>query len=72
MVKQVEHDRAKVEAYNHAAFEEGSDFLAFRTALPVGSIAPDITATLLDTGEPVQLSSFWRERDLVIEFGSLT
>ncbi|MCI0779709.1 MAG: hypothetical protein J4N89_00110 [Chloroflexi bacterium] len=62
-----------VEHYNYAGFQGGeSDFMAFRTKLPVGSAAPDIAATLLDTGQPVQLSDYWRNGDLVVEFGSLT
>ncbi len=61
-----------VEVYNYASFEGGEDFLAFRTCLPVGSAARDFTAILLDTGQPVQLSQYWRERDVLIEFGSLT
>ena len=62
-----------VELYNYAAFAGGgSDFLGFRTKLPVGSSAPDFTATSLETGALVQLSEYWKEGDLVVEFGSLT
>jgi len=62
----------QIEAYNYATFEGTDDFLAFRRALPVGSPAPDVTATVADTGEPVRLSDYWRDRDLLVEFGSLT
>ena len=62
-----------VELYNYAGFQGGeSDFMAFRTKLPVGSAAPDIAVTLLETGQPVRLSDYWRNGDLVAEFGSLT
>ena len=62
-----------IEQYNYAAFAGGgSDFLGFRTKLPVGSAAPDFTATSLETGALVSLSEYWKESDLVVEFGSLT
>ena len=59
-------------AYNYAEFIGDDDFLAFRTALPVGSDAPDVTVTVTATGEAARLSDYWRNTDLVIEFGSLT
>jgi len=59
-------------AYNYAEFIGDDDFLAFRTALPVGSAAPDVAITVAATGEPGRLSDYWRAADLVIEFGSLT
>jgi hypothetical protein len=59
-------------AYNYAEFIGDDDFLAFRTALPVGSVAPDVAVTVAATGEPGRLSDYWRDADLVIEFGSLT
>jgi hypothetical protein len=58
--------------YNYAEFIGDDDFLAFRAALPVGSTAPDVAVTLAATGEPGRLSDYWRDADLVIEFGSLT
>ena len=58
--------------YNYTIFEAKEDFVGFRTILQVGSPAPDFTATLLDTGQPVHLSDYWQERDVLIEFGSLT
>ena len=64
--------RDDIAAYNYATFEGTDDFLAFRRALPVGSAAPDVAATVADTGEPVRLSDYWRDRDLLVEFGSLT
>lgn len=63
---------AEVEAYNYANFEGGENFLAFRTALQVGSAAPDFEAILLDSGERVRLSDYWAHREVLIEFGSLT
>ena len=65
-------DQREVEAYNYAQFVGSDDFVSFRSVLPVGSGAPDFTATLLDTGHPVHLSDYWNERDVLIEFGSLT
>ncbi len=65
-------DRQGIEAYNYAAFEGTDDFLAFRTTLPVGSPAPDFAVTLADDGAAARLCDFWRDGDLVVEFGSLT
>ena len=62
-----------VELYNYAEFLGGdSDFLGFRSKLPVGSAAPDFAPVALDTESPVMLSDYWRDGDVVIEFGSLT
>ena len=62
-----------VALYNYEAFMGGeSDFMAFRSKLPIGSQAPDFTAVALDSGEKVQLHDYWKDGDLVIEFGSLT
>jgi len=58
--------------YNYTVFEGKEDFVRFRIILQVGSPAPDFTTTSLDTGQPVQLSDYWQERDVLIEFGSLT
>jgi hypothetical protein len=58
--------------YNYETFVGDDDFLAFRTALPVGSTAPDVQLIDAVTEERVQLSDYWRGHDLVIEFGSLT
>ncbi len=63
--------QAAIERYSYATFEGTDDVLAL-TALPVGSAAPDVTLTVADSGEPARLGDFWRDRDLVIEFGSLT
>ncbi len=64
-------EQAENEAYNYSDFV-GSDFLPFRTHLPVGSPSPDFQATLLETERPVRLSDFWKRSDVLIEFGSLT
>jgi hypothetical protein len=65
-----------VETYNYANFgpvSSASDFAKFREHMKVGDKAPDFPATLLDTGETVQLSSYWEDdQDLLVEFGSLT
>lgn len=65
-------DRHEIEAYNYSIFEGKEDFISFRTLLQIGSQAPDFSVTLPETGEQVKLSDYWRERDLVIEFGSYT
>lgn len=59
-------------SYNYATFVGSDNFLAFRSVLPVGSTAPDFAVTLLETGEPASISDYWRDRDVLIEFGSLT
>ena len=64
-------EQTEVERYNYTEFV-GSDFLPFRTHLPVGSSAPDFEAILLDTGQVVRLSDYWKKGDLLVEFGSLT
>jgi hypothetical protein len=61
-----------IRAYNYAEFIGDDDFLTFRTALPVGSAAPDVAVTVAASGEPAHLSDYWRNTDLVIKFGSLT
>ena len=58
--------------YNYTVFEGQGGFDSFPAGAHVGSLAPDFTAILLDTGQPVRLSDYWRERDVVIEFGSFT
>ena len=59
-------------SYNYTVFEGQGDFDSFPSGAHVGSLAPDFTAILLDTGQPVRLSDYWRDRDVVIEFGSFT
>ncbi len=68
-----------VEAYNYASFDHyvatGADereFDAWPNLLHVGEHAADIVATSLDTGEQVALSSIWKRRSVVVEFGSFT
>ena len=67
-----EQDAIDARTYNYTEFIGDDDFLGFRTALPVGSAAPDVAVTVAATGERGCLSDYWREADLVIEFGSLT
>jgi hypothetical protein len=64
--------------YNYERFddyvERGADereFGAFPTMLHAGERAPDGELTVLD-GERVRLSDLWRERGIVLEFGSFT
>ena len=45
---------------------------ARRGQLAVGATAPDFTVQSLETKAPVQLASLWRERPVVLVFGSYT
>ncbi len=65
-------DLTEIEDYNYSVFVGSEQYMAFRTVLPVGSSAPDFQAKLLETGQPVQLSEYWKKGDVLIEFGSLT
>jgi hypothetical protein len=67
-----EQDAIGARPYNYAEFIGDDDFLAFRTALPTGNAVPDVAITVAATGDPGRLSDYWREADVVIEFGSLT
>jgi hypothetical protein len=58
--------------YNYAVFEGQGDFESFPLGPRIGSLAPDFRAILLDTGQTVLLSDYWRERDVLVEFGSFT
>jgi len=64
--------RTQIEDYNYSVFVGSEEFMAFRTLLPVGSSAPDFEAKLLETGQPVQFSNYWKQSVVLIEFGSLT
>ena len=64
-------EHTEIGKYNYSDFSS-SDFLPFRTHLPVGSSAPDIQASLLETGQAIRLSDYWKKNDVVVEFGSLT
>jgi hypothetical protein len=64
--------QAEIERYNYSEFVGSEEFMAFRTLLPVGSVALDGEAQLLDSGQRVKLSDYWQRSDLLIEFGSLT
>ena len=65
-------------SYNYERFDEyvesGQDereFGAFPNMLHAGERAPDGELTVLD-GERASLSELWRERGIVLEFGSFT
>ena len=58
--------------YNYTVFEGQGDFERFQLGPRVGSVAPDFPAVLLETGQAVRLSDYWRERDVLVEFGSFT
>jgi hypothetical protein len=67
------------DGYNYARFDdyvahggEQVEFAAFPNLLHAGDPAPEISGILLDDGERVALSSIWRRRTVVVEFGSFT
>jgi hypothetical protein len=67
-----------VTTYNYERFDlyvesdqDEREFDAFPNMLHAGERAPDGELTLLD-GQRVRLSELWRERSLVLEFGSFT
>lgn len=66
------HDPLTTERYNYATFAGTDDFFAFRSALQVGSTAPDGPVYSLNDEAMVPLGQFWQGQDLLIEFGSLT
>jgi hypothetical protein len=66
-------------AYNYAHFDEyvasgaeEREFSAWPNLLHAGDAAPEIAGTLLDDGTELALSSVWRQRTVVVEFGSFT
>ena len=59
-------------SYHYTTFEGQGDFDSFPSGPHVGSPAPDFSAVLLETGQLVRLSDYWRERDVLVEFGSFT
>jgi len=65
-------EETEIEIYNYSEFVGSEEFMTFRTHLPVGSSAPDCEAKLLETGQPVKLSEYWKKSDVLIEFGSFT
>ncbi len=65
-------EEAEIEIYNYSEFVGSEEFMTFRTHLPVGSSAPDFKAPLLENGQTVRLSEYWKKSDVLIEFGSLT
>ncbi len=65
--------------YNYATFDgyvdgghEQREFAAWPDHLHAGELAPDILGTALDDGTEVALSSIWKRRTVVVEFGSFT
>jgi hypothetical protein len=67
-----------VTAYNYDRFDvyvesgvDDAEFGAFPNLLHAGEQAPDGELTVLD-GARVRLSDLWRDRRIVLEFGSFT
>ncbi len=67
-----DHPPQPDDTYNYSIFNGQGDFEDFPNMLRAGALAPDFAATLLGTGQTVHLSDYWRQRDLVVEFGSFT
>ena len=74
-----EADHDSIAAYNYPRFDEyvaaGSDMAdedAFRASPWAGQRAADFTLPRLGDGAQVSLSSLWRSKPLVMEFGSFT
>jgi hypothetical protein len=68
-----------VTGYNYETFDgylasgaEEREFTAWPDLLHAGEPAPEIAGTLLDDGEQIALSSVWKRRTVVVEFGSFT
>jgi hypothetical protein len=67
-----------VSGYNYETFDgyvasgtEQREFAAWPDLLHAGGSAPEIAGTLLD-GDQLALSSVWKRRTVVVEFGSFT
>jgi hypothetical protein len=67
-----------VSGYNYETFDgyvasgaEQREFAAWPDLLHAGDPAPDIAGTLLDDDQ-LTLSSVWKHRTVVVEFGSFT
>jgi len=58
----------QLETYNYSVFEAKEDFVGFRSILKAGIPAPDFSVKLLETGEQVQLSDYWRELERITTF----
>ena len=61
--------------YNYPRFPldlDESTFAAFRDTLKAGDRAPKGTLIDAATGEQIKLQQLWRDRPLMIEFGSIT
>jgi hypothetical protein len=67
-----------VSGYNYETFDgyvasgdEQREFAAWPDLLHAGAAAPEIAGTLLE-GDQTELSSVWKRRTVVVEFGSFT
>ena len=65
--------------YNSTTFDgyvesghEQREFAAWPDHIHAGELAPDIVGTALDDGDRLALSSAWKHRTVVVEFGSFT
>ncbi len=74
-----EADREGAVSYNYAHFDDyvaaggdTADESAFWRSPRAGELAEDFALHRLGDGAPVRLSSLWRSKPLVMEFGSFT
>lgn len=72
-------DATDLATYNYAHFDQHvlsgghrEDEAAFRASFRAGDQAADFALPRLDDGAPVRLSELWRDKPLVMEFGSFT
>ncbi len=74
-----ERSTAAVSGYNYETFDgyvasgdEQREFAAWPDLLHAGDAAPEIAGMLLDGDHQIALSSVWKRRTVVVEFGSFT
>ena len=61
--------------YNYSSFPadmDGHDFANFPSILSAGGAAPDGELTDAHSGERVLLSSYWKSKAVVVEWGSFS
>ncbi len=68
----MDHNEQAIAQYNYSEFVGSEEFLAFRSLCQVGTSAPDFATLRLNDRQTVKLSDYWKNGDVVLEFGSLT
>jgi len=70
-VEATEYNYAHFDAYVQAGHDE-VEFGAWPDLLHAGEPAPEVAGELLDDGQQLALSTVWKRRTTVVEFGSFT